>query len=713
MDLELNTFLRDRYRIEKQLGKGGMGAVYLALDTVLQTKVAVKINQNPRQEGREQFLQEARLLAALRHPNLPRVIDYFVIEDSQYLVMDFIPGDDLGTIVKRDGKQDVDKVISWARQLGKALNYLHTQEPPVIHRDIKPGNIKITPRGEVILVDFGIAKSSEATQETSTGARGLTPGYSPPEQYGSGRTGHYSDQFGLAATLYNVLTNEKPVDAVERLLGQATLKPIHELNPDVPPHVEQVIEKALSIKPEDRFPSIVDFVQSLAQSSAPAADETMIGTTKFAPTKTQAAVSADATRVSVSSPISGPVSRPISQPISTPPPSFPISQPLPQKKSNLIWIIPLVLVLGLVVLVGGGWFIWNNFLSNDSTPPPSALIIDNTATSAVVVVDTEEEPTATFTIAPFPTETMEPTPTDTPEPTVVPTLALPAIGRGGLVAYVSNAGDGETFQVWTMRVFEQSDGSLIAGEQTQLTTNPGDKSYPNWSPDGSKIVFSAETGDTVNKIDLYTINVDGSGLSNILAIPGNETEAAWSPDGEWIVFTTDNRSDGLKQLMIVKPNGTELRRLSSDKQEFSPEWSPKMDRLVYVLPSSSLRYLWMRDPQNDFVDLDRDMFFMRLTFVGDPAWSPDALWMAYTNVQGRTQDVYLTRIQSFGMEVKRLTNTTFDSYPAWSPDSTWILFQSNRDTNMEIYIMDINGQNQTNLTMSPDSDEKHPAWQLK
>lgn len=713
MDLELNTFLRDRYRIEKQLGKGGMGAVYLALDTVLQTKVAVKINQNPRQEGREQFLQEARLLAALRHPNLPRVIDYFVIEDSQYLVMDFIPGDDLGTIVKRDGKQDVDKVISWARQLGKALNYLHTQEPPVIHRDIKPGNIKITPRGEVILVDFGIAKSSEATQETSTGARGLTPGYSPPEQYGSGRTGHYSDQFGLAATLYNVLTNEKPVDAVERLLGQATLKPIHELNPDVPPHVEQVIEKALSIKPEDRFPSIVDFVQSLVQSSAPAANETMIGTTKFAPTKTQAAVPADATRVSVSSPISGPVSKPISQPISTPPPSYPISQPLPQKKSNLLWIIPLVLVLGLVVLVGGGWFIWNNFLSNDSTPPPSALIIDNTATSAVVVVDTEEEPTATFTIAPLPTETMEPTPTETPEPTVAPTLALPAIGRGGLVAYVSNTGDGATFQVWTMRVFEQSDGSLIAGEQTQLTTNPGDKSYPNWSPDGSKIVFSAETGDTVNKIDLYTINVDGSGLSNILAIPGNETEAAWSPDGEWIVFTTDNRSDGLKQLMIVKPNGTELRRLSSDKQEFSPEWSPKMDRLVYVLPSSSLRYLWMRDPQNDFVDLDRDMFFMRLTFVGDPAWSPDALWMAYTNVQGRTQDVYLTRIQSFGMEVKRLTNTTFDSYPAWSPDSTWILFQSNRDTNMEIYIMDINGQNQTNLTMSPDSDEKHPAWQLK
>ncbi len=711
MELEYNTFLRDRYRIEKQLGKGGMGAVYLALDTVLQTKVAVKINQNPRQEGREQFLQEARLLAALRHPNLPRVIDYFVIEDSQYLVMDFIPGDDLGTIVKRDGKQDVDKVISWARQLGKALNYLHTQDPPVIHRDIKPGNIKITPRGEVILVDFGIAKSSEVSQETSTGARGLTPGYSPPEQYGSGRTGHYSDQFGLAATLYNVLTNEKPVDAVERLLGQSTLKPIHELNPDVPPHVEHAIEKALSIKSEDRFGSILEFVQALGQSSVPSPDETIVSPAKPTYSTGQQAASADATKIST-----GPISAP---PISTPvsgPPSTPISQPIQKQKSKMVWIIPVVLLVGAAILVGGGFFIWNTFIAGKETPPPTAVAALITETSSSVLVPVEVS-TPTNTPEPLPTDTPtempEPTATDIPEPTVEPTPSLPSIGRDGLVAYVSNEGDGETFQLWTMKVFQQEDGSLIAGDKTQLTTNPGDKSYPNWSPDGSKIVFSADTGDTANKIDLFTINPDGTGLSNILTIPGNETEAAWSPDGQWIVFTTDNRSDGIKQLMIMKPDGTELKRLSNDKQEYSPEWSPTMDRLVYVLPSSSLLYLWMRDPQNNFVDMDRDMFYMRLTYVNDPAWSPDGQWIAYTNFQGRTKDVYITRVDSYGLFVKRLTNTTFDSYPAWSPDSEWILFQSNRDTDFEIYIMDINGQNQTNLTQSPNSDEMYPAWQGK
>jgi serine/threonine protein kinase len=706
MDLEYNTFLRDRYRIEKQLGKGGMGAVYLALDTVLQTKVAVKINQNPREEGREQFLQEARLLAGLRHPNLPRVIDYFVIEDSQYLVMDFVPGEDLGTIVKRDGKQDPDTVVSWAKQLGKALNYLHTQDPPVVHRDIKPGNIKITPRGEVILVDFGIAKSSDVTQETSTGARGLTPGYSPPEQYGSGRTGHYSDQFGLAATLYNLLTNEKPVDAVERLLGQATLKPIHDLDPDIPPHVEEAIERALSIKPEDRYGSITEFIQALGQSSIPGPDETMIAPAKSKQTtKPLPVVSPEATRVAISStPPSGPI------PVT---PSYPISKPVQQPKSKLLWLIPAILVIGALVLVGGGWFVWNNFLANRETPPPAtANVVIFTETSAVVLVPVEEA-TGTHTPEPEITDTPEPTPTNIPEPTVAPTQAFPSIGRDGLVAYVSDSADGETFQLWTMKVYQQPDGSLFAGDQTQLTTNPGSKSYPNWSPDGSKIIFSADSGDTDNKIDLYTINVNGTGLSNILTLPGNETEAAWSPDGEWIAFTTDNRSDGLKQLMIVRPNGTDLRRLSTDKQEFSPEWSPKMDRLIYVLPSASLRYIWMRDPLNDFVDMERDMFFMRLKYVGDPAWSPDALWMAYTNIQGRTQDIYMTRILSFGLEVKRLTNTTFDSYPAWSPDSAWILFQSNRDANMEIYVMDIDGQNQTNLTLSPDSTEMHPAWQQK
>lgn len=727
MDLQHNTFLRDRYRILEQLGKGGMGAVYLAQDTVLQTNVAVKINQNPRLEGREQFLHEARLLAALRHPNLPRVSDYFVIEDSQFLVMDYVPGEDLGTIVHRDGIQPLDKVLHWAKQLGNALQYLHSQTPPVIHRDIKPANIKITPRGEVMLVDFGIAKSADVSQETSTGARGLTPGYSPPEQYGGARTGSYSDQYGLAATLYNLLTNQKPADSVERLLGQSKLIPIRSVNPQVPESVESALEKALSVKPEDRFPNIAEFVSTLIEGSALEGDSTQVRPAKSPLVSSPTA--AQATRVgvgplpSVGSPSQPPsYQNPPSQPPpsqpppSQPPPPYysqPISQPVPKPAK---WILPVVLVGALAIVGIVALFIINLMKNKDSSPAstPIVAVVDVTNTISPLPTETKaatatDEPalTATFTIEPSPTNTEPPAATFTATP------VLETIGRGGLLAYVSNGGDGSQFQIWTMGVYLDTEGKLVSANQTQITSNPGDKFYPGWSPDGKRIVFSADSGDSTNKLDLWTMDPDGGNQVNILSIPGNESQAAWSPDGEWIVFTTDNRTDGIKQLMVVHPDGSGLKRISTDKQEFSPEWSPRMDKLVYVLPSSNARYLWIRDPKNDFIDTEKNLDYGRLKYFDDPAWSPNGDWIAYTKIEGRTQDIYLDKVTSFGLEIKRLTNTTFDSYPAWSSDSEWIIFNSNRDGNQELYIMTIQGTQQTNLTMTPNASEMQAAWQIK
>jgi len=743
MDLEHNTFLRDRYRILEKLGKGGMGAVYLAQDTVLQTNVAVKVNQNPRTEGREQFLHEARLLASLRHSNLPRVSDYFVIDESQFLVMDYVPGDDLGTIVHRDGMQSVDKVLYWARQLGNALQYLHSQNPPVFHRDIKPANIKITPRGEVMLVDFGIAKSSDASQETSTGARGLTPGYSPPEQYGTARTGPYSDQYSFAAMLYNLLTNQKPVDSVERLLGQKVLVPASEINPEVPLNVQAAIERALSVKPEDRFGSVIEFVEALGASGVSYGDATQVRPSKPVqivppnlqyPESTKVA-SAQIPSQPISQPPSQPPSQPGYQPISQQPPSQPppfqppppppppayspipsqpISQPLPTSRSKK-WIIPVALLFIAAVLILGAIFVMNLVKNNNpvksATDLPLAMILTNT----VAPIPTEtSKPTDTQPPVPTNTATIQPssTPTDLPQPTVTPTSALEVIGRGGLVAFVSNEDDGTTFQVWTMKVYLDPDGKLVAGDKTQITSNPGNKYYPAWSPDGKRIVYSADSGDKANKLDLWTMDPDGKNQTNILTIPGDETNAAWSPDGQWIVFTTNNRADGVLQLMVVHPDGTGLKRISTDKQEFSAEWSPRMDKLVYVLSASNARYLWIRDPNNDFIDTEQTMDFGRLKYFDDPAWSPNGEWIAYTRLEGRTQDIYLNRTSSFGLEIKRLTNTTFDVYPAWSSDSQWILFNSNRDGNQEIYIMTIDGTQQTNLTNTDDVSEMQAAWQI-
>ena len=246
MPLQLNDTLHERYRIQGQLGAGGMGTVYLAHDLTLDIKVAVKENLNPGPESERQFRREARLLATLRHPNLPRVTDHCILEDRQYLVMDFVEGVDLHTQVAKQPPTP-DEVLTWAESICGALSYLHTREPPIIHRDIKPANLKLHPGGNIVLVDFGLAKVFDQSQ-TTTGARGLTPGFSPPEQYGGQRTDSRSDQYSLAATLYSLLTNQRPADSVQRMLGKEILKPIRNLNPAVSEHVEAALERALALK---------------------------------------------------------------------------------------------------------------------------------------------------------------------------------------------------------------------------------------------------------------------------------------------------------------------------------------------------------------------------------------------------------------------------------------------------------------------------------
>lgn len=268
MALEQDSILNDRYRILDQLGQGGMGAVYLAVDNTLDLQVAVKENLNLNPESERQFKREAALLAGLRHPNLPRVTHHFLLEGRQYLVMDFVEGEDLRARAKRQ-PPTIDEVLEWAHAVCDALGYLHSQDPPIIHRDIRPANIKLTPQGKLMLVDFGLAKVFDEV-ETDTGARGLTPGYSPPEQHGSRHTDARSDQYALAATLYSLLTGQSPADSIERMVGSERLIPARELNPEIPAHIDWALRKALSISKEDRFPDVSSFSAALErEGSAP------------------------------------------------------------------------------------------------------------------------------------------------------------------------------------------------------------------------------------------------------------------------------------------------------------------------------------------------------------------------------------------------------------------------------------------------------------
>jgi len=266
MPLEQGQLIQNRYRIVKLLGQGGFGAVYRAWDTSLERICALKENLDTSEEAQRQFKREAIILANLSHPNLPHVIDHFSLADQgQYLVMEFVEGEDLQTMLDQTGKPlPSDKVLPWMEQICDALSYLHKQKPSIIHRDIKPANIKITPSGKAVLVDFGIAKVFDPHLRTTIGARAVTPGFSPPEQYGQGTTDARSDVYSLGATLYALLTGKAPPDGVDIMSGNAPQPPPpHVINQEVSTGVSEAVAKAMQVSRTGRYESITAFKDAL------------------------------------------------------------------------------------------------------------------------------------------------------------------------------------------------------------------------------------------------------------------------------------------------------------------------------------------------------------------------------------------------------------------------------------------------------------------
>jgi serine/threonine protein kinase len=265
--LRVDAILQNRYIIARRIGQGGMGAVYEAKDQRLGATVALKqiiVDSDPL---RKAFQREARLLAKLRHPALPVVSDHFIENGEQFLAMQFIAGEDLAELLRRNGRSfDTATVLRWGDQLLDALEYLQMQSPSVIHRDIKPNNLKLNENGNIILLDFGLAKSappaapaSSTTTSNSAAASiaGFTPHYAPLEQIEGAGTDARSDIYALAATLYHLMTGIKPPDAMKRALalinGQPDpLQPANLLNPAIPKNIAGLLQKAMSQQADQR-----------------------------------------------------------------------------------------------------------------------------------------------------------------------------------------------------------------------------------------------------------------------------------------------------------------------------------------------------------------------------------------------------------------------------------------------------------------------------
>ena len=734
MTLERGSLLNQRYRIVEILGQGGMAAVYRAIDENLGVEVALKENLFTTDEYARQFRREALILASLRHQNLPRVTDHFVIEQQgQYLVMDYIEGEDLRQRMERLGSLPEQEVIIIGVALCDALTYLHTRNPQVLHRDIKPGNVKITPSGQIFLVDFGLAKMVIGRQATTTGARAMTPGYSPPEQYGTARTDHRSDIYSLGATLYSALTNAIPEDGLARAMEQAELTPLLKRNPKLSKRLANSLEKALEVRPDDRYASAEEFKSDLLNVRSNTRRRMPVELVLEPPPESDhdsglingdlIGEIAEETSSENAASINGiPVSDSIEE-IYIPKPLSPARQNKKKKqkrfRSPIFWILIVIVCMVTVVIFfnpsipQNTWASLSPFLfelasSRKSTlTQTSSFVATETTVSELLPTSTrsvnrtqEPSPTRTKTKipTPSPTRTLDPTATQSPTPSPSPTL----VGGGqGQIAFASDREDNIP-NIWMVNV----DGDGLV----QLTGIVEGACQPTWSPDGMRMAFTApcrRNRESYAGSSLYTINVDGSGLTQLPINPGDGYDPTWSPDGQRIAFVS-LRIGGVPQIFVYSFQDNSVIHLSEDvlKSNTQPFWSPDGKLIAFVGSDNQIRV--MEDDGSGRFILSRNSSDYKNS---EPTWSPDGQVVIFTQYSLDLSSIWLMLVpfsREGGLPIK-IPNSDYLSEVSFSPDGFWIASTGYPQGQRDLYIMTSSGVNRTQITDDLFNDFD-PAW---
>ncbi len=670
-----------------------MGAVYHAIDENLGVAVAVKENLFLTEEYSRQFQREASILASLRHPNLPRVGDYFTLPgQGQYLIMDYIDGEDLRMRLERLKLLPEKDVIIIGVLICDALSYLHSRKPPVVHRDLKPGNIKITPEGEVILVDFGLAKVMAVGQNTTTGARAMTPGYSPPEQYGTARTDGRSDIYSLGATLYAAVTGLIPEDGLARATGKVELTPIRSLVPKINRRLGIALEKALAVEPEERYQTAALFRNALLE----AGEITMSGLGRITipppPPVVEIPLPVENSEFGAPAPESLLADEP-----------HPIKRPTYPRRQN--GFNARILFLAIMIMLGIGSLLWLRpewvmGLLTLAQPTPIAFA-PISATSLPTL-----EPVVFLT---QPTGTAQPAPVPSATPTVAPRVNTTPVGGGpGQLAFASNRTG--SFQVWLMN----ADGSNLI----QLTRIPNGACQPTWSPAGDRIIFVSPCqprNDTYPGGRLFVMNADGSEV-NPLPLPVNlegDYDPKWSPDGNRVVYTSVQT--GRPQIFEYVFEASTATNLSNSRSfDFNPVYAPNGKYIAFVRQITTNSIFIMTDKGENQAQFNLSD---PLLTSQAPAWTPDSQLILFSQARSNSPIpwVMAQRFRDQG------TNQEFKVPPTGqnigpvsgisvSPDGFLIAFESWPDgKNHDIYLMTINGIDRTQLTTDPAYDFG-PAW---
>ena len=681
MPLKTGSLLRHRYRIEGILGQGGMGAVYKAFDINLGVAVAVKENLFTTEEYARQFRREATILASLRHPNMPRVTDHFVIEgEGQYLVMDFIKGVDLRERLEKRGSISEEEALPWFLEICDALVYLHSRNPAILHRDLKPGNIKITPDNRAMLVDFGLAKIVEKGGATTTGAKAMTPGFSPPEQYGTGKTDSRTDVYSLGATCYAVLTATIPEDSLERAMGRDKLTPIRKRNPRISIALASVISRALAVDPSERYQSIAEFASAM-QSASRSRHPTVV---RDYDNLQQTVIPDHIDETDGTEPV---ISRRIRK------------RSIP--KSLVVGLAAIVVLIGLFVIIPDLGPKLVGILSQDPAQPAPATsdgsaIIDPgaTPTQIIAVLTASSTPILAGTDTP-PVVLSEATATPFSQPTATST------GGGlGQIAFASNR-DGRA-QVYLLNI----DGTGIQ----QLTNIEEGACQPAWSQAGDRLVFTSPCRANQEQYpgsSLWMIDVDPVGIASepkqLHTAPGGDYDPAWDPNGNRIAFTSlrTNRP----QIFTMDLDGENVKNLNNNlAYNRLPEWSPTGDRIIFASSQSGITELWIMPAQGgDAVkfsagDTQRDT---------NAAWSPDGSLVLYQRVVDGLSRLVVAPFEEAGYRVIRVCPegplaTQPMAEPTWSQDGQWIAFETWPDgENHEIAIISSTCTNYGEITSDP------------
>jgi len=704
MPLATSTILNQRYRIVSLVGRGGFGAVYRAWDMNLKKTVALKENLDSSPEGRKQFTKEAEILAKINHPALPRVTDHFFVEgQGQYLVMDYIEGVDLLTLLQQSGRPlPENQVLGFITQVADALAYLHSRTPAVIHRDIKPQNVIITPQGQAVLVDFGIVKIFES-QLTTKGARAYSAGYSPPEQYGQGGTNEQSDIYSLGATMYHLLTSQIPIESIQRTIGQNLIPP-RQLNPAISQRTEDIILTAMQLRPDQRFPNGTMFVKVIS------------GNNQQAPYAVQIPQGVPG--------IGGYVASPPADPYHSP------TKSNGDRRKYIIGGAVLIAAVGAIAILVT-MIINNN--PNRAGDDDTASAISSTLTTIVQITDSalnatneiltahpemsttseafsdpsatrdpEEEsspePTSTdpddsvvqTTIPPIEQATATPPPTATEPPTDTPATGMVSLPGNGLIQLTfgeanfykpvlspdqtrlitfAKAGD-----YWQLTEIDPVNGGVVG----LITTDNTNYYHPLFSRDGSRLIVSRETSGYQNifVLDSYT----GAIIGQLTDSNSANSTPFWSPDEQSFVFQSDR--DGDKEIFLGFMDGSNPVQLTSNTAfDGSCSFSPDGNLVTFYSNRDGNPEIYVLEMNSG---IER-----RLTTSSardaEPAFSPDGQWIVFeSNRDGGDYDIWAIRPDGSGLH-----QITFDQgneqIPSFSPDGKWILFQANYSGDYDIF----------------------------